>query len=143
MGATTAPVDDAAADDATTPDDAPADGGEVDGGRGDGSKRSDFGQPCTVGDDATCIDGLFCLVGPSGGAVGFCTKTCPKASGAACPGAPAGMAAYCVVTDVNSQGDKGCAFVCRQGSQTYSCPGELQCQTTQEPAGSGQYLCLP
>lgn len=130
------PLDDAAAEDAADS----ADGGDD---LADASKRSEFGQPCPVGSDAACVEGLFCLEGPSGGAVGFCTKTCPKTSAAACPGAPAGTAAYCVVTDVNAQGDKGCAFVCRKGSKTYLCPGELKCQTTQEPAGSGQYLCLP
>jgi hypothetical protein len=126
--------DDAADDASTTPDDGTdaADGGPA-----------AFGEPCTAGNDATCVAGLICLAGPSGGDVGFCTKTCPKTSAAACPGAPTGTAAFCVVTDANSSGDKGCAFVCRQGGKMFTCPGKLECQTTQEPAGSGQYLCLP
>jgi hypothetical protein len=131
--------DAAAAEDAA--EDAPAaadDGGDA----ADGGPAA-FGEPCTVGDDTTCIAGLFCLAGPLGGDVGFCTKTCAKTSAAACAGTPSGTAAFCVVTGVNSGGDKGCAFVCRQGSATYRCPGKLECQTTQEPAGSGQYLCLP
>jgi hypothetical protein len=86
---------------------------------------------------------LFCLVGPSGGKTGFCTKTCPKGSSAICPGAPEGSTAYCVVTDVNAARDKGCAFLCEVGGQTYACPHQLKCATTQEPPGSGQRLCLP
>jgi hypothetical protein len=108
----------------------------------DAGARAGYGEPCELA-DAGCADGLFCLEGPSGGSVGFCTKTCPSTSSAACPGAPAGTAAYCVVTDVDPQGDKGCAFLCRVGSQTYTCPGALKCQTTEDPPGSGQYLCLP
>jgi hypothetical protein len=103
----------------------------------------DYGQPCTVGDDTTCSAGLLCLQGPAGGSVGFCTHTCPATSRAVCAGTPPGTAAYCVVTDVDPQGDKGCAFVCREGTHVYPCPGALQRQTTDEPPGSGQYLCLP
>ncbi|HEX7601450.1 MAG TPA: hypothetical protein VF316_07595 [Polyangiaceae bacterium] len=109
----------------------------------DADKRAGYGEPCTVGDDTTCVDGFLCLQGPSGGKTGFCTKTCPSTSSAACPGTPAGTSAYCVVTDVDAQGDKGCAFVCREGAQTYACPGALQCETAEDPPGSGQYLCLP
>lgn len=102
-----------------------------------------FGQPCTVGADAACGEGLFCLRGPSGGTTGFCTKTCPKTSSSACTDVPEGTAAYCLVTDVNAKREKGCAFVCHVGGKTYPCPGELECQDTEEPAGSGQRLCLP
>src|SRR5581483_3316647 len=109
----------------------------------DGAVSGSYGQPCTVGDDTTCNAGLFCLQGPSGGSVGFCTHTCPPTSSSRCMGTPPNTAAYCVVTDVDAQGDKGCAFVCRVGTRTYTCPGALQCQTTDEPPGSGQYLCLP
>ncbi|HEX7663069.1 MAG TPA: hypothetical protein VF407_01085 [Polyangiaceae bacterium] len=100
-----------------------------------------FGEPCTVGDDAWCGEGFFCLMGPAGNKTGFCSKTC-KGSGA-CDGVPEGMAAFCVVTDVDTAGDKGCAFACKEGGNEYPCPGELQCETTEDPAGSGQYLCLP
>ena len=124
-------------------EDAPDEGADAGGDAAKGGKEAGFGEACTVGDDATCAAGLLCLEGPSSGAVGFCTKTCPKTSSAACPGAPTGTAAYCLVTDANTNGDKGCAFVCRQGTKTYSCPGDLKCQTTEEPPGSGQYLCLP
>jgi hypothetical protein len=75
--------------------------------------------------------------------VGFCTKTCPKTSSTACADAPEGTAAFCVVTDANTAGDKGCAFVCKQGGTSYTCPGDLKCQSSDEPAGSGQFLCLP
>jgi hypothetical protein len=109
----------------------------------DANKRAGYGEPCTVGDDATCADGFLCLQGPSGGKVGFCTKTCPSTSSAVCPGTPDGTVAYCVVTDVDTQGDKGCAFLCRAGSKTYPCPGALTCETADDPPGSGQYLCLP
>jgi hypothetical protein len=109
----------------------------------DASTRAAYGSPCTVGDDTTCQDGLLCLQGPSGGTVGFCTKTCPSTSSASCPGTPPGTAAYCVVTNVDTQGDKGCAFVCKEGPSTYPCPGALKCETSEDPPGSGQYLCLP
>lgn len=110
---------------------------------GDASSTSLFGQPCTVGADAACGEGLFCLQGPSGGKVGFCTRKCPKTSSQECSDAPAGTAAYCVVTDVDKDGNKGCAFVCAQGASAFACPGKLRCQTTEEPPGSGQRLCLP
>jgi hypothetical protein len=126
---------DAAQSDAATPGADASDA--VDGGKGS------WGQPCTVGDDTTCQSGLFCLQGPTGGTVGFCTKTCPSTSSAACPSTPAGTAAYCVVTDVDSNGDKGCAFLCRAGATTYTCPGKLKCGTTDDPPGSAQYLCVP
>jgi hypothetical protein len=102
-----------------------------------------YGEPCTVTDRAPCAKGLFCLGGPAGGKIGFCTATCSKASSAACPDTPTGTSAYCVVTDVNTAGDKGCAFVCREHGTDFPCPGELQCQTTEEPPDSGQRLCLP
>jgi hypothetical protein len=105
--------------------------------------KGSWGQPCTVGNDTTCTSGLFCLQGPAGGTVGFCTKTCPSTSSAACPNTPTGTAAYCVVTDADSNGDKGCAFACREGATNYTCPGQLKCETTADPPGSGQYLCLP
>jgi hypothetical protein len=130
------PADDGGGGDApvVTPEDAAVE---------DSGSTSKFGQPCTVGKDAACGEGLFCLQGPSGGKTGFCTKTCPKTSSKACPDVPAGTAAFCVVTDVNSQGDKGCAFACRDNNQTYTCPGTLKCETSEDPPGSGQYLCLP
>jgi hypothetical protein len=138
-GASAPPADASPSEDAAEDTAAAA----YDGGDAASGVPAAFGEPCTVGDDTTCVAGLFCLAGPLGGDVGFCTKTCPKTSAAACPGPPAGTAAFCVVTGVDSSGAKGCAFVCRQGSTTYRCPGKLECQTTQEPAGSGQYLCLP
>lgn len=104
---------------------------------------SSFGQPCAVGHDTTCGDGFFCLVGPSGGSTGFCTRTCPKASSGACTETPSGTSAYCVVTDVDPQGDKGCAFVCKAKGLAFPCPGALHCESTEDPPGSGQYLCLP
>ena len=133
-GPAVAPPSDAApADDASGADAADA----ADAG------RPGYGDPCDVANASACADGFLCLQGPSGGNIGFCTKTCPSTSSTACPGTPSGTAAYCVVTDVDSQGDKGCAFVCRVASQTYTCPGALKCQTTDDPPGSGQYLCLP
>jgi hypothetical protein len=131
-----------AAADAAPVADAATDAGEG-GTTGDGAAKGAWGQPCTVGDDTTCATGLFCLQGPAGGTVGFCTKTCPATSSAQCPGTPPGTAAFCVVTTVDAQGDKGCAFACKEGSQTYACPGALTCETTEDPPGSGQYLCLP
>jgi hypothetical protein len=144
------PTSDALADDIGRADGAGADGPDgsradaADGAPGaDGGLAGSFGQPCQVDQPTSCQSGLFCLQGPNGGNDGFCSKTCPPNSGGACPGAPAGTAAYCVVTDVDLQGDKGCAFVCKEGATTYTCPGTLQCQTTEDPPGSGQYLCLP
>jgi hypothetical protein len=133
-GSTTMP--DAGSDSALA-EDAPAwDAGTDAGGGG-------FGDPCMLDEAAPCADGSFCLAGPSGGSVGFCTHTCPRGTSGACPGAPEGTTAYCVVTDVNAAGDKGCAFLCEVGGTTYTCPGELTCSPTQEPPGSGQRLCLP
>jgi hypothetical protein len=130
---------DGPSNDAIAPD-ASADGPE---GPADGAAPGNWGEPCTVGNDATCMSGLFCLQGPAGGTVGFCTKTCPATSSAVCPGTPAGMAAYCVVTTVDAQGDKGCAFVCLEPGHTWTCPGALKCETSDDPPGSGQRLCIP
>lgn len=102
-----------------------------------------FGQPCTVGRAGDCLEGLFCLQGPSGGRNGFCTRTCPRTSSARCADTPPGTAAYCLVTDVNAAGDKGCAFVCTLPGMTFTCPGTLRCVHVQDPPGSGQELCLP
>jgi hypothetical protein len=125
--------------------DAPSDTPDAspDAPSGDASPtRAAFGFPCTVGDDATCEDGLFCLEGPTGTA-GFCSKTCPSTSSAACKGAPPGMAAYCVVTGVDEQNDNGCAFVCLLKGKTYPCPGSTTCETEDDPPGSGQRMCIP
>ena len=95
-----------------------------------------FGGPCDS--SGTCGPGLICLPGPNGGS--FCSKTCPVAQSKVCPGALPGTAAYCLVTDADSQGDKGCAFLCLLAGKTYSCPGKLICETTDDPPGSGQRL---
>jgi hypothetical protein len=96
-----------------------------------------------VDSDGGCDNGLFCLQGPNGGSVGFCTETCLGTSSAACPGTPQGMAAFCVVTGVDPAGDKACAFACAESGATYSCPANLTCETSDDPPGSGQMLCLP
>jgi hypothetical protein len=124
-----------------TPDGA-ADAATADAGS-DAAAPGGFGQPCAVGQPGECAEGLFCLQGPSGGRTGFCSRTCPRTSSAACAGAPPGTAAYCLVTNVNAAGDKGCAFVCLVGGMTRACPGELRCAAAEEPPGSGQRLCLP
>lgn len=99
-----------------------------------------FGLPCDP--DGNCAAGLFCLAGPNGGS--FCSKTCPANSSGPCPGAPPGTAAYCVVTGVDPQNDKGCAFACKEpNGGMFQCPGQLQCETTDDPPGSGQRLCIP
>lgn len=99
-----------------------------------------FGGPCDA--NGNCPDGFICLPGPTSGS--FCSKSCPANSSAMCAGAPSGTAAYCVVTNADPQGDKGCAFVCAEpGGKHYACPGQLVCETTDDPPGSGQRLCLP
>ena len=100
-----------------------------------------FGAPCTPG-SGICRPGLFCLAGP-GGERGFCSMTCPSTSSGVCPGTPDGTVAYCIVTNVNAMGEKGCAFLCEASGATYPCPGTQICQTSEEPPGSGQRLCLP
>lgn len=120
-------VDDAATEDVAT----------------DAAAPGSFGQPCVVAQAGDCAAGLICLRGPAGGRVGFCTRTCPRTSSGPCAGAPPGTAAFCLVTNVNAAGDKGCAFVCLVGGMTHACPGELRCATSEEPPGSGQRLCLP
>lgn len=100
-----------------------------------------FGAPCNPG-GGECHPGLFCLEGPSGGR-GFCSMTCPATSSGVCEGTPPGTLAYCVVTNVNARGDKGCAFLCELAGTAYECPGTQLCQTNEEPPGSGQRLCLP
>lgn len=100
-----------------------------------------FGAPCTPG-SGICHPTLFCLAGPTGER-GFCSMTCPATSSGRCEGTPEGTIAYCVVSNVNAMGDKGCAFLCEVGDETYTCPGTQVCQTNEEPPGSGQRLCLP
>jgi hypothetical protein len=108
-----------------------------------GAVTAGFGDPCTIDEVKKCPTGLLCLQGPSGGNNGFCTRTCPATSSKQCTGTPAGTAAFCIVTDADAQGNKGCAFVCAEPGSTFTCPGELECQSTEDPAGSGQRLCLP
>jgi hypothetical protein len=109
----------------------------------DAAAPGSFGQPCVVGRSGGCADGLICLQGPAGGRTGFCSRTCPRTSSGACAGAPPGTAAFCLVTNVNAAGDKGCAFVCLVRGMTHACPGELRCAADEDPPGSGQRLCLP
>src|SRR5262249_43072014 len=98
-----------------------------------------FGQPC--GDGDVCGAGLLCLPGPAGGS--FCSKTCPPTSSGAGPAAPAGTVPYSLGTYLDTMGNKGCAFLCQGAGKTYACPGQLTCETADDPPGSGQRLCVP
>ena len=99
-----------------------------------------FGDPCLLADDA-CGDGLLCI--SPGATVGFCSKNCATL-GTACPDAPQGTAAYCIVGGEGTpNGEPGCAFLCAAQGQTFSCPGETVCEAADDPPGSGQRLCLP
>lgn len=130
-----------APDSNTSPSDADLAGVDVEYRYPDAS-GAPFGAPCTL-DGYECHPLLFCLEGPTGGGRGFCSMTCPATSSGRCEGTPEGTIAYCVVTNVNAMGDKGCAFLCEVGGETYTCPGTQVCQTNEEPPGSGQRLCLP
>ncbi len=106
-----------------------------------GGAGSAFGDPCTMDGAKGCGAGLLCL-SPSGNQ-GFCSKSCDQ-GGQACEGAPAGTAAFCIVEEAGTpNGKKGCAFVCQEPGKTFTCPGQLKCQSYEDPAGSGQKLCLP
>lgn len=99
-----------------------------------------FGDPCLLADDA-CGEGLLCI--SPGTTEGFCSKSCTT-QGAACPGAPEGTAAYCIVGGEGTpNGEPGCAFLCAAQGQTFTCPGETVCAAGEDPPGSGQRLCFP
>lgn len=101
---------------------------------------STFGQPCNPSFDPACSDDSFCLWAPTNKY--FCSQACAK-QGASCPGGPPGTAAFCIVTDATPDGQGGCGFVCAAHGKSYPCPAGLTCQTSDDPPGSGQRLCLP
>lgn len=113
----------------------------ISGDGADAGQPGAFGDPCPVWSSAGCLPGLLCLQGPAGGPVGFCTKRC--SGNGACATPPPGTAAYCVVTNVDASGSKGCAFLCSGGGTGWRCPGDLSCSANDDPPGSGQRLCLP
>ncbi|MCA9667072.1 MAG: hypothetical protein KC503_15850 [Myxococcales bacterium] len=115
-------------------------------GTGDSTVDQSTGPTAGFGDvcDQTtpCPTGLTCLQ-TQGAAAGFCSKPCTN-SGAQCPGAPTGTAAFCVAQVQTSSGTQTfCAFICMAQGQTFTCPSTLKCATTDNPPGSGQFGCEP
>ena len=112
-------------------------------GSGGSTGTAGFGDACgqTTGG---CKSGLTCAITQKGASKGFCSQKCTN-SGKACTGAPSGTEAYCLLSD--GKGTNYCVFLCKyktsSGSKTVPCPTQLTCGTTENPAGSGQYSCVP
>ena len=96
-----------------------------------------YGSKCGTGYPA-CQAGLEC-VGVTGWTISFCTKQCFKVTDT-CTGTPLGTRAYCMIGPT-ATGKLFCAFYCRVGTQTWSCPANLTCSSTPYPVTSTQYLC--
>ena len=97
-----------------------------------------FGDKCSSG--GSCNSPYTCVMMGTATTNGFCTKSCVT-SGNQCSGSPTGTYAACVLQDTNKQ--LFCAFMCKIGTQSWSCPGAMTCSPSENPAGSGQYPCLP
>ena len=101
-----------------------------------------FGDACggTVG----CKTGFICAITQTGSKKGFCSKKCTT-SGQPCTGSPSGTESYCLLSD--GKGSNYCVFLCKykgsSGPKTVPCPTGLTCGTKENPAGSGQYSCVP
>lgn len=98
------------------------------------ASATSFGKLCQ--DDGECgADAPFCI-GSAASAVKFCSQGCTTLY-AKCPGAPAGMIAYCLLS--NSKGN-GCAFMCSMAGTTYTCPTGLTCAPMAgSPDGGAKY----
>lgn len=107
------------------------------GGKDDCFCGGTYGEPC--GTANPCGSGLTCVQFMSGG---FCTQTCAdnlKECTAGKP-APTGTKAFCVLP---YNGQNYCAFLCKSSAGSWSCPSGLTCAASDNPPGSGQYVCEP
>ncbi|MCB9554523.1 MAG: hypothetical protein H6707_00370 [Deltaproteobacteria bacterium] len=81
------------------------------------------------------------------GTKGYCTPTCADSlSGAICSGTPAGTRAYC--SPLGTPGTTGvCAFICQLTqagqTQTFKCPGQLNCGQTINLGNASYRICEP
>lgn len=102
-----------------------------------------FGSICSA--TAYCSASYSCVVIGAGASKGFCTKTCPTMT-QQCTGGPSGTQPYCILKN-SSTSKYYCVFLCKWGTgsstSTAACPKDLTCDTSQNPPGSGQYVCIP
>lgn len=103
-----------------------------------GTPLSGFGNLCSV--QSPCPAGLICHVPAAGGRFGFCTRTC-NVPGGICSGTPPGTVALCDIFSPPSS--YLCHFACSIGGQSASCPGQLWCNPSEWPPGSGVKYCDP
>ena len=94
-----------------------------------------WGESCST--TKACPSPFVCVTYGGGS---FCTRTCTTA-GTKCGGAPAASYGGCLIK--MSDGTMACAFLCKTSTGSYTCPGSLSCSSSESPAGSGQYPCLP
>ncbi|MBU0608833.1 MAG: hypothetical protein KKI08_13180 [Armatimonadetes bacterium] len=99
---------------------------------GTGQPDAGFGDLCDQ--QTPCTNAAMQCTTLQGGTAGFCTKKCDSL-GPICPGAPAGLAAYCFIKDQANQ--YWCGFICKIGGQTYPCPTHLTCGAENQ----GQAAC--
>ncbi len=104
-----------------------------------GPKPLEFGDACPGSTPTLCKAGHKCIALDTV-KNGFCSAPCTTAY-AACTGAPAGTAAFCLLHE--SSGAKYCAFVCKDKGQTWSCPSTLKCASQGGPIDPNQHLCFP
>jgi hypothetical protein len=105
---------------------------------GGGTPEAGFGDRCNQ--QKPCPTGMTCAIVQQGATDGFCTKPC-QTIGELCPNAPTGTQAACTLSD--GQGGNFCGFLCKAQGQTWSCPSDLACSTTEDQPGSGQFSCAP
>ncbi len=101
-----------------------------------------FGSSCSA--KKTCSGSFLCVILGSASTKGYCTKTCATMS-KACSGGSSGTKPYCILKD--QKGKYYCVFLCKWGKGSSAvkapCPKDLTCASTENPPGSGQYVCMP
>ena len=94
------------------------------------------GELCT--DQTPCSNSALQCIYEVDTVVGYCRQTC-TAPASRCAGTPMGTAASCIS---KAGTDRLCSFLCGLAGVKWDCPGALICDTTDSPAGSGQFKCL-
>lgn len=95
-----------------------------------------LGRLCNGG--TPCPMGLRCAY-PAGGTEGYCTFLCQN-QGTLCDGGPNGTLYACAL---DAGEEDFCVFFCATAGAAYPCPNGLVCALDEQPAGSGQRICVP
>jgi hypothetical protein len=103
-----------------------------------GGSLAGWGDVCNT--TTACTNKSMVCAGTSSTA-GFCTMTCTNSPGE-CPGYASGQIAMCLLSDGKTPPTVACGFLCLLQGKSYTCPGQLKCDTVENPPGSGQKFCV-